>query len=176
MDRISLMWTDLAGRLRAIWEAQNQTARMVSIGVIAVIVIGIAALATLLISRKPSYSVLFSGLSSDDAVAVTQRLKDDKVDYRLQTVGGTTQVLVPSSVMAEERVQIAGSGILKSGGTGYELFDKTNFGMTEFQEKLDKTRAIEGELQRTIDGLDPVESSRVAIAPPDQSLGSGLQG
>jgi flagellar M-ring protein FliF len=64
---------------------------------------------------------------------------------------------------------------MKGGSTGYELFDRTNFGMTEFTEKIDKTRAVEGELERTIDGLDPVESSRVNIASPDQSLYTATQ-
>lgn len=175
MDRITLMWTDLAGRLRAIWEVQNRTARMVTIGLIAVVVIGIAALSTLYIGHKPSYDVLFAGLSADDAVAVTQRLKDDKIDYHTQQVGNSTTIYVPSSVVAEERVQVAGSGILKNGGTGYELFDKTNFGMTEFQEKIAKTRATEGELQRTINNLDPVEAARVHIAAPDTGLYSSTQ-
>ncbi|MFN2527237.1 MAG: flagellar basal-body MS-ring/collar protein FliF [Candidatus Baltobacteraceae bacterium] len=175
MDRITLMWTDLAGRLRAIWETQNRTARTVTIGVIAVVVIGLAALSTLYIGHKPSYDVLFAGLSADDAVAVTQRLKDDKIDYHTQQIGNSTSIYVPSSVVAEERVQVAGSGLLKNGGTGYELFDKTNFGMTEFQEKIAKTRATEGELQRTINNLDPVEAARVHIAAPDTGLYSSTQ-
>ena len=175
MDRINVMWADLAGRLRAIWEAQNRQMRMMTIGG------GVAALAVILFlgylyfGHKPSYQVLFANLSSDDAAVVTQRLKDDKIDYRLsQTPSGTT-VYVPESSVYEERVQIAGAGLLKSGGTGYELFDKTNFGMTEFQEKIAKTRATEGELQRTIQNLDPVEAARVHIAAPDSALYTSTQ-
>ena len=175
MDRITLMWTDLAGRMRAIWEAQNRQARMLSIGAIALVVVGIGAAAFFFAGHKPSYEPLFGGLSSEDATAVTQRLKDDKIDYRLVPTGDTVSVYVPSSVVAEERVQIAGSGIMKSGGTGYELFDRTNFGMTEFQEKIAKTRATEGELQRTIGSLDPIEAARVHIAAPDSSLYSSTQ-
>ena len=55
--------------------------------------------------------------------------------------------------------------MIKGGGTGYELFDRTNFGMTEFQEKLDKTRATEGELQRTIDGLGSGRDRRACTSP-----------
>ncbi|HTU82501.1 MAG TPA: flagellar basal-body MS-ring/collar protein FliF, partial [Candidatus Acidoferrales bacterium] len=124
-------------------------------------------------TRQPSYEVLFSGLSPEDAAAVTAHLKDDKIPYVISTDGKT--IKVPPQSVSDERVAIAGSGLLKGGGTGYELFDRTNFGMTEFQEKLDKTRAIEGELQRTIDGLDPVDTSRVHIATPDQSLYSSSQ-
>lgn len=169
------MWTDLAGRLRAIWEAQNRQARMLSVGVLAALVIGLGTVAYLWIGHKPSYDVLFANLSSDDAASVTQRLKDDKIPYELSTIGNGTTIRVPSENVYEERVQIAGSGIMKGGGTGYELFDRTNFGMTEFQEKLGKTRATEGELQRTIAGLDPVQAARVHIATPDSALYSSTQ-
>jgi flagellar M-ring protein FliF len=75
----------------------------------------------------------------------------------------------------EERVLLAGDGVVKGGGSGYELFDKMNFGMTDFQEKIAKQRATEGELQRTIAGLTPVESARVHIASPESSLYSSVQ-
>jgi len=140
---------------------------------VSVLLLGILALGWLEFGRQPAYDTLFSNLSSDDAAAVTQKLKDDKVPYHLSTDGKT--VSVPEQYVSDERVAIAGSNMIKGGGTGYELFDRTNFGMTDFQEKIAKTRAIEGELQRTINGLDPVESSRVNIATPDQSLYTSTQ-
>jgi flagellar M-ring protein FliF len=167
------MWSDLRNRLTAVWGAQTLQTRILAGMGIAVVALALAALAFLYVGRQPSYVTLFSNLAPDDAAAVTTRLKDDKVPYRLSADGKT--VYVPDSAVSDERVQIAGSGAIKGGGTGYELFDRTNFGMTEFQEKLDKTRAIEGELQRTIDGLDPVQTSRVAIATPDESLYSSSQ-
>ncbi|HTX59094.1 MAG TPA: flagellar basal-body MS-ring/collar protein FliF, partial [Verrucomicrobiae bacterium] len=159
--------------MTAFWEASNRQTRAIAVGVGLAVILGIATLSYLYFGRQPAYETLFSNLSPEDAAAVTARLRDDKVPYRLSTDGKT--VFVPDENVSDERVSIAGAGLIKGGGTGYELFDRTNFGMTEFQEKLDKTRAIEGELQRTIDGLDPVESSRVAIATPDQSLYSSTQ-
>ncbi|MHB8148195.1 MAG: flagellar basal-body MS-ring/collar protein FliF, partial [Vulcanimicrobiaceae bacterium] len=146
---------------------------MLAVTGIAVVLAAILGLGYLYFGRPPSYETLFSNLSSEDANTVVTRLKSDKIPYRLSTDGKT--VYVPSEDVSGERVAIAGSGLIKGGGTGYELFDKTNFGMTQFQEKLDKTRAIEGELERTINGLDPVETSRVAIATPDQSLYTSTQ-
>lgn len=140
---------------------------------LAVVLVGLLSLGWLYFGRGQNYSVLFSNLSPEDAAAVTQHLKDDKVPYHLSTDGKT--VYVPDANLSDERVAIAGSGMIKNGSTGYELFDRTNFGMTEFQEKVDKTRAVQGELERTIDGLDPVESSRVNIATPDQSLYTSTQ-
>ncbi|HZZ00078.1 MAG TPA: flagellar basal-body MS-ring/collar protein FliF [Candidatus Baltobacteraceae bacterium] len=173
MDRFVASLGDLRSRLAALWEAQNRQARVIAITGGAVVVLAAAMLTYLYVGRQPAYSVLFSNLSSEDAAAVTTRLKEDKIPYHLSSDGKT--VYVPDQSLSDERVAIAGSGLLKGGGTGYELFDRTNFGMTEFQEKLDKTRAVEGELQRTINGLDPVETSRVHIATPDQSLYSSSQ-
>ncbi len=172
VDRIGTMWSDLAGRISGVWGGLNRQNRTLALTGAVVIVALIASMA-LLYARGPSYSTLFSNLSAEDAASVTQRLKDDKVSYRLSTDGKT--VYVPDSSLSDERVAIAGSGVLKGGSSGYELFDRTNFGMTEFQEKLDKTRAIEGELQRTLADLAPVESARVHIAAPDDALYSSSQ-
>ncbi|HKE36850.1 MAG TPA: flagellar basal-body MS-ring/collar protein FliF [Candidatus Baltobacteraceae bacterium] len=173
MERFVATLGDLRSRLAAIWEAQNRQTRIIAITGGAIIVLAAGLLTYLYVGRQPAYAMLFSNLSSEDAAAVTNRLKEDKVPYHLSNDGKT--VFVPDQNLSDERVAIAGSGLLKGGGTGYELFDRTNFGMTEFQEKLDKTRAVEGELQRTIDGLNPVETSRVHIATPEQSLYSSSQ-
>lgn len=156
-----------------LWEAQNRQTRLIAVLGVATALAAIIGLSWLYFGRQPTYETLFANLSSEDANAVTQRLKDDKVPYHLSTDGRT--VSVPAQYVSDERVSIAGSGMIKGGGTGYELFDRTNFGMTDFQERIAKTRAIEGELQRTINGLDPVESSRVNIATPDQSLYTSTQ-
>jgi flagellar M-ring protein FliF len=173
VERFVTSLGDLRGRLAVIWEAQNRQTRMIAATGGVVIVLAAVLLAYLYLGRQPSYSTLFSNLSSEDAATVTNRLKEDKVPYKISADGKT--IYVPDESLSDERVAIAGSGLLKGGGTGYELFDRTNFGMTEFQEKLDKTRAVEGELQRTIDGLNEVDTSRVHIATPDQSLYSSSQ-
>ena len=146
---------------------------MLVVGVVGVAAVALLALAAFYALHRPSYEVLFSNLSATDAASVTQHLKDDKVPYQLSADGKA--VYVPSQNVSDERVAIAGANVLKGGSTGYELFDRTNFGMTEFEEKIDKTRAIEGELERTIEGLDPVQAARVHIAAPDQTLYSSDQ-
>ncbi len=125
--------------------------------------------------RKPAYDVLFANLSADDAASVTAKLTDDKVPYEISGETDHTTIKVPADRVADERVQLAGTGVVKGGGTGYELFDRTNFGMTDFQERIAKIRATEGELQRTIAGLAPVQSARVHIAAPEASLYSSTQ-
>lgn len=124
--------------------------------------------------RGPDYAVLFSNLQPDEANAVVQKLDAGKIPHRLADGGAT--ILVPHEAVYEQRVALAGEGVVKAGGgTGFELFDRTNLGMTDFQEKIAKTRATEGELQRTISGLGPVQSARVHIASPEASLYSTTQ-
>ncbi len=123
--------------------------------------------------RPPDYGVLFADLSPDDASAVITKLDAQKIPHRLSADGAT--VFIPVEDIPDERVSLAGDGTVKGGGVGYELFDRTNLGMTDTQEKIAKVRATEGELQRTISGLTPVESARVHIASPDVSLYSTTQ-
>ena len=123
--------------------------------------------------RPPEYQTLFSNLAPDDASAVLTKLDALKIPHKLSADG--TTVYVPADVVADERVALAGDGTVKGGGTGFELFDRTNLGMTDTQEKIAKVRATEGELQRTIAGLTPVESARVHIASPEATLYSTTQ-
>ena len=174
MDRLTTTWQDLSARAREYYANLNASQRLVGALAVVALVIGLGAWATLYGPlHREQYAVLFSNLTAEDSASVTQRLKDDKVPYQL-TDNGTT-IKVPQDSVYQERVDIAGSNVLKGGGTGYELFDRTNLGMTDFQEKVAKTRAVEGELQRTIDGLTAVQSARVHIATPDQTLYSSTQ-
>ena len=174
MERFTTAWQDSTARARDFFGNLTPAQRLIG-GLVAVaLVITIGAWATLYgpLHRTP-YVTLFSNLTAEDAASVVQKLKDDKVAYELSDAG--TTIKVPQDSVYDERVQIAGSNTLKGGGSGYELFDRTNLGMTDFQEKVAKTRAIEGELQRTIDGLSQVQTARVAIAQPDQTLYSSVQ-
>jgi flagellar M-ring protein FliF len=97
-----------------------------------------------------------------------QKLDAAKIPHKLSDGGAT--ILVPAEDVSEQRVELAGENVVRGGGTGWELFDRTNLGMTDFQEKIAKQRATEGELQRTIAGLSEVQSARVHIATPEASL------
>jgi flagellar M-ring protein FliF len=170
LDRVSVMWNDLAGRIRALWDGPN---RNLVVGVLSVAAIAVVFLGGLYAFNRPQYQPLFSNLSASDAANVTQRLKDDKVPYQISADGKT--VLVPAQNLSDERVAIAGAGLIKGSGPGWEIFDRTNFGMTEFEQQIDKTRAIQDELANTIGGLDPVSAANVQIAQPDQTLYTATQ-
>lgn len=173
MDRFTTTWSDFTNRARAQWDRQSPQTRALTATGIGAVVAAIFVLGYLYFGRGPTYQTLFSGLSTHDANSVVDRLKTDKIPYQISTDGQT--ISVPAPDMSAERIAIAGSGLITGGATGYELFDKTNFGMDQFQERIDKTRAIEGELERTIDGLNPVATSRVNIAAPSASLYSSTQ-
>ena len=119
--------------------------------------------------QKESYNTLFSGLSPEDASMVVAKLKEQKIPYKLG-LGGTA-IYVPSDKVYDVRLLLVSQNSLPgSGGVGFELFDKTNYGMTEFMQNINYKRAIQGELARTINQMPEVKSSRVHIAIPEKTL------
>lgn len=119
-------------------------------------------------SGKADYRLLFANLSETDAAAVVERLKEQKVPYRLEA--GGTAVHVPADQVYEVRIALAGSGLPQGGGVGFEIFDRQSFGMTEFAQQVNYRRALQGELARTVASLGPVESARVHLAIPEKRL------
>ena len=119
------------------------------------------------LATQPDYTVLYSDLSSGDAAAVVERLKEARASYRVE--GGTISVSPPEAVH-ELRLSLASEGIPKTGSVGFELFDGTNFATTTLGEMVKKQRAIQGELERTIMSLDTVVSARVHISQPEKTV------
>lgn len=167
MDRLTSSFAAFTVRFRDWWNGQSPTNRLAFGAVVLLLVLGLGFFGAFRL-RGPSYAVLFSSLPPDEANAVIQKLDAEKIPHRLADNGGT--ILIPEEDVPEQRVELAGQNIVRGGGTGWELFDRTNLGMTDFQEKVAKQRAIEGELERTISGLSEVQSARVNIASPEASL------
>ncbi len=119
------------------------------------------------VATAPDYTVLYSDLSSTDAGAVVQRLKDLKIAYRLD---GNTVSVAPADQVHELRLTLATEGLPKTGSVGFELFDGTNFATTTLGEVVKKQRALQGELERTIMSLDAVLSARVHISQPEKTI------
>jgi flagellar M-ring protein FliF len=118
--------------------------------------------------KESDFRPLYTTLASEDAGAVVQKLKEGGIEYRISDSGST--VLVPSAKLAEMRLEMASAGLPKSGRIGFELFDKTNFGATEFVEHINYRRALEGELERTVMSLAEVEQARVHVTFPKESV------
>ena len=152
------------------WSKQSRSQRIVIISLL----VAAAILVPVLVSwaSTPSYSVAYKGLSESDAGAVVAKLDASATPYKLAD-GGT--ILVPSDQVYKVRLSMAQDGLPKDSSTGYELFDQSTLGMTEFTQKIDLQRAMEGELQRTIASLDGVSSVRVHLVTPEKTLLSSDQ-
>src|SRR5262245_23761001 len=119
-------------------------------------------------NQERDFKPLFSGLTAEDAGTVTAKLRELGVDYRL--AGSGSEIMVPSEKVAEARLQLASAGLPRSGRIGFELFDKTNFGASEFTEQVNYHRAIEGELERSVMSIREVEQARVHVTLAKDSL------
>lgn len=140
--------------------------RMIILVALAGSVAGLIALA--LWTQQPDMQVLFTNLNSEDAAAIIDKLKESKTPY--DTTGGGATILVPAAQVHDLRLTLASQGIPKGGGVGYEIFDRTSIGMSEFVQKLNYRRALQGELARTIAQMPEVERARVHLAIPERRL------
>lgn len=129
----------------------------------------VAALVVVAIwSRSPDYGVLFSNLEDRDGGAIVTALTQMNVPYKFSDAGSA--ILVPKDRVHEVRLQLAGQGLPRGGGVGFELMDKTRFGASQFIEQVTYQRALEGELASTIQAVHSVQAARVHLAIPRESL------
>src|SRR5580704_16411411 len=118
--------------------------------------------------RESGLRPLYSGLAPEDASAIVQKLHESGVDYKI--VNNGTELLAPEDKVPELRLEMAGLGLPKTGRIGFEIFDKTNFGITDFAEHVNYRRAVEGELERSVMALAAVEQARVHVTLPKESV------
>ena len=150
---------------RGMWLSLSRNQRMALgfIGIAAIVVV----LAFVTMSRPAEYQVAFANLRDEDAAAIATKLKEAKIPYEL----AEKAIKVPPAQVQEAKLLIASSGVVKQGGgAGFEIFAQPHFGLTEFAEKINYQRALEGELSRSIGRLDAVEAARVHVTLPEQSL------
>jgi flagellar M-ring protein FliF len=114
------------------------------------------------------YQVLFVDLASQDAAAMIAELDKMKVPYKLGEGGNS--ILVPKDIVYKTRAKMMGKDLPLRGAVGFELFNNTDFGMTEFAQKVNYQRALQGELTRTIMAIEEVHFVRVHLAIPEQGL------
>lgn len=113
------------------------------------------------------YSILFEKTNASDSALIIQQLEKDGVPYKILNEG---TIAVPSKNVYKQRIAIAALGIPKDSKVGFEIFDKNEFGATDFEQKIKYLRALEGELARTIEGLLPISDANVHIAIPKESV------
>lgn len=118
--------------------------------------------------KTTDYAVLYTSLSQEDAAEIAARLKEQRIPYQLDLNG--TVIRVPAAQVLETRLSLAGDGLPRGGGVGFEIFDRTSLGTTDFVQKLNYQRALQGELARTITKFHQVQEARVHIATPKESI------
>lgn len=131
--------------------------------------LSIAAFAVLIfVANRVDYRPLFTNLSPEDAGEIVKKLKDTKTPYQITADG--KGIMVPADKVYEQRLTLASEGLPQGGGVGFEIFDRKNFGMTEFVQKINYQRALQGELSRTISQINGVEQARIHLVIPEKSL------
>lgn len=120
------------------------------------------------VSNRVEYSTLYRQLDPSEAGKIVEKLREKKIAYKLDD-GGTT-IFVDKNKVQDLRISLASEGIPETGFIGYELFDKTNLGMSEFIQKVNFRRALEGELARTISSLQGIKKARVHLVIPEKAL------
>ncbi len=155
-------------QMTAIW-ARLQPAQRATVALVTVLVLlGMGSLVFFM--NRVEYVVLYRDLNSEDAQAIAARLKELKQDFQVSPDGTMIEVAGAQSDVDKLRLEIAGAGLARSGRVGYEIFDKSPFGMTDFTEQVNYKRAIEGELSRTITSLAEILEARVHLVLPQDSL------
>jgi flagellar M-ring protein FliF len=144
--------------------------------VVSIVGTGALLLAAFLVFRwvtTPDYAPLFSNLSSKDASAIVQELDAQGVQYQLAAGGDT--IMVPQDQVYSTRIQLSGDGLPASSDSGYSLLDNQSLSTSEFQEQTNFKRAMEGELSKTIEALDDVDTAVVHLALPAKQVFSDQQ-
>ena len=147
------------------WSALDRAQRMrLGVGVALLVA---AAMAAIVLGRQADYRVLFANLSDKDGGAIVAQLSQMNVPYKHADGGGA--ILIPADRVHDVRLRLATQGLPKGSVAGFELMESSKFGMTQFQERLNFQRGLEGELTRSIQALSSVQGARVHLALPHQN-------
>ncbi len=166
IERLAAFLTNNGQQLAAFWSGLTVRRRIILVTSGLLVFAGVLSFRSMMADR--AYRPLYTDLTDQEAGAAVVRLKELQVPYKL--AGGGHTILVPEPRLAEVRLQLATDGLPQSGRVGFELFDGSNFGATEFAEHVNFRRALEGELERSVLSLSEVERARVHISLPKKSV------
>ena len=153
-------------QLKQIWYTMSNSQR-ISLVIVPVLLFA-AAFGALRWKHESDFRPLYTSLAPEDASALTQKMREAGIEYRLDETGAS--ISVPSTRIAEARLALAGAGLPHTGRIGFELFDRTNLGASDFTEQVNYRRALEGELERTVATLSEIEQARIHITFAKESV------
>ncbi|SDG36425.1 flagellar M-ring protein FliF [Selenomonas sp. WCT3] len=159
---------DWKERYKNLWARFSKRQRYIMLGSALAILVAIIGLSAWY-GNKPDMVPLFTNMEAKDAGEVAAKLKESKINYEVQETKQGTTILVPSKNVHDARLDLASQG-LPRGNKGFEIFDDSKLGVTEFQNKVNFLQALQGELTRTIEQIEAVEKARVHIVLPEDSL------
>lgn len=156
----------LVTKITDFWNNSNLTQKLFISG--SALFVTLIFLGIMLWINRTDYKILYSNLGVEDANRIIKSLQAEKVTYKLSDGGKT--ILVPAQNVYDLRIKIAGDGGLVGTGIGFEIFDAVKVGQTDFVQKINYQRALQGELSRTISEFPNVDSARVHLVVPQKSL------
>ena len=157
---------DFQGQFQVFFQNLTTAKKIFFFATLGSILVGLFAF--IFYSQQVTWSPLTDSISQEDAGKIVGKLDELNVPYVLQP--GGRGILVPADQVDSVRLKIASSGLQVGGVVGFEIFDKNNFGATEFQQKVQYKRALEGELSRLITRINVVDGAKVSVAIPEKSL------
>jgi flagellar M-ring protein FliF len=166
MPQISDWLTKLLAQVRSFLGAMSPQQRWGFLGASLAFVAGFTVFVWW--ASQPVFRSLFGRIGESDAAAIVEYLQTEKIPYQLE-LGGRS-ILVPAERVYDLRLALAQAGLPQGGGVGFEIFDEQKLGMTDFLQRLNYTRALQGELSRTISQIAGVSAARVHLAMPERSV------
>jgi flagellar M-ring protein FliF len=153
-------------QLTDFWASLPTPKRIALVTVMTLVLVGVLAVSVL--SGRETYGTLYNELATDDAAAIVEKLKTAQVPYRLEN--GGTRIEVPEERIPGLRLELAASGLPHGGSVGFEIFDRSKIGATEFEQQVNLRRALEGELARSVMSINGVKAARVHLVLPERRL------
>ena len=159
------MLVPIRNQFTTFWKRQPPARQITIVALVLTVLILVPVLVSW--ATTPSYEIAYTGLSEADAAQIVLKMDDNSIPYQIKSNG---TILVPSDKVYTTRLLMAREGLPKSSTVGYELFSGSTLGMTEFSQKVNYQRALEGELERTIGSLSVVKAVRVHVVTPAKTL------
>ncbi|MFO7803603.1 MAG: flagellar basal-body MS-ring/collar protein FliF [Desulfovermiculus sp.] len=159
---------------QSLWRRIRQWPLSRQLSLLAVALLCVAAFAYLILqARVVDYQLLYGDLTQKEASSVVTWLQDNNVPYELRNKGRA--IYVPAGQVYKSRLDLAGAGLPKGQGVGFEVFDKQRFGVTKFTQEVNYQRALQGELARSVASLNAVKSARVHLVLPEKRVLQEMQ-
>ncbi|HSV30834.1 MAG TPA: flagellar basal-body MS-ring/collar protein FliF [Atribacteraceae bacterium] len=158
-------FSDLQSQLKKVWGGMSQGQKIVFLMISATLIAGL--ITVVIYSGRPDFAAIYQQLGPEEAGQVVDKLRELNIPYRISA--GGTRIEVPQDQVHAVRMRMAQEGIPPR-GTGFELFDRGTFGLTNFLQRVNYQRGLQGELERTIMQLEGVESARVHLVMPEDGL------